>query len=499
VNRPFASDPCRTHRGQVSARALAVSLSIIATLLRFAASFAASPPASDGPPNRSLLRVDLPATPSRVALITIDALRADFVSYLGHRPRTTPFLDSLAQSAVVFTEVEAASSWTTPSLASLMTSLEPSAHGLVWPALDAKTGKQIRQTGLAWSLVTLAETFHAAGWLTLGAASNIHLRTGSGFEQGFDFYYRRADFMNSGALNQIVLAGRRATQGHLRHERWRNRGEFLWVHYFDPHDPYEAREPWIAGSPQDAAGGSIADVSKLTMVDLRRRFPHPDSSTVGALRALYESEVRATDESLRALCDSLGLLDDNVLLIVTADHGEEFGEHGGLGHMTSLHREQVHVPLLIRWPGALKPGTVETPASLIDVYPTLVEMLGLPDPGTMRGRSLVPLLRGESPTEPRPIFAELVPDSGLYNSVRLGDWRLIRRFGSKGDRLLYNVRTDPAETHDLAAQEPKVVQRLREALAQWRNGLPPVPPDIKDSPLNDPQLVERLRSLGYVR
>jgi arylsulfatase A-like enzyme len=479
-------------------RALGVLALIIATMLLSVSSFAAPRPKPDRP-GASLLAADLPATPSRVALITIDALRADHVSFMGHLPKTTPFLDSLAESGVVFTEAEAACSWTTPSLASLLTSLEPSAHGLVWPALNAVTGKQVRQIGLAPSLVTLAETFQAAGWLTLGVASNLHLRTGSGFDQGFDFYYRRAEFMDAGPLNRVVLAGVRTVLGRPWRDRWRDRRAFLWVHYFDPHDPYQAREPWIASFAPRGPGSRPDPSANLMMVELRKKFPRPDSSTVAILRPLYESEVRATDESLRALCDSLDLLSDNVLLIVTADHGEEFGEHGGLGHMTSLHREQLHVPLLVRWPLALRPGRIETPVSLLDIYPTLVELLGLPDPGTLRGKSFVPRLRGEVPAAPRPIFAELVPDSGMYTSVRLGDWRLIRDFGPGGRRTLYNLRADPTESIDRAAQEPGIVQQLREVMVRWRSKLPLVPTDIKETPIDDPEMIAKLRSLGYVR
>jgi arylsulfatase A-like enzyme len=479
-------------------RALGLSALVIATMLFPGSSVAAPRPKSDRP-GPSLLAADLPATPSRVALITIDALRADFVSFLGHRPETTPFLDSLAESGVVFTEAEAACSWTTPSLGSLLTSLEPSVHGLVWPALNVVTGKRVSQTGLAPSLVTLAETFGSAGWLTLGVASNLHVRIGSGFEQGFDFYYRQAEFMDAGPLNRVVLAGVRTALGRSWHDRWREERAFLWVHYFDPHDPYQARQPWIASLAPAGPGSRPNSAANLMMDELRKKFPHPDSSTARILRPLYESEILATDESLRALCDSLDLLDDNVLLIVTADHGEEFGEHGGLGHMTSLHREQLHVPLLVRWPRTLKPGWIETPVSLMDIYPTLVELLGLPDPGTLRGKSLVPRLRGEVPAAPRPIFAELVPDSGMYNSVRLGDWRLIRDFGPGGGRQLYNLGSDPTESTDLATQEPEIVQQLREIMVQWRSKLPPVPTDIKETPIDDPEMVEKLRSLGYVR
>jgi arylsulfatase A-like enzyme len=485
------------HADRAVILAFGVPVLVIATMLPLGSSFAAPRPKPDRP-GPSLLAADLPATPSRVALITIDALRADFVSFMGHRPRTTPFLDSLAESGVVFTEAEAACSWTSPSLASLLTSLEPSAHGLVWPALDAVTGRQFSQTALAPSLVTLAETFQAAGWLTIGVASNLHLRTGSGFDQGFDFYYRQAEFMDSGPLNRVVLAGVHTAVGDPRHDRWKKQLAFLWVHYFDPHDPYQAREPWISSFARCGPGSRPDSAANLMMVDLRKRFPHPDSSIARILRPLYESEIRATDESLRALCDSLDLLDDNVLLIVTADHGEEFAEHGGLGHMTSLHREQLHVPLLVRWPRTLEPGRIETPVSLIDIYPTLVELLGLSDPGTLRGKSLVPRLRGEVSAAPRPIFAELVPDSGMLNSVRLGDWRLLRDFGSGGGRQLYNVRADPTESTDLAAQEPEIVQQLREAMVQWRNTLPPVPTDIKETPIDDPEMIEKLRSLGYI-
>ena len=168
------------------------------------------------------------------------------------------------------------------------------------------------------------------------------------------------------------------------------------------------------------------------------------------------------------------MLDDNVLLVVTADHGEEFGEHGRLGHGTNLHREQIHVPLLIRWPGTLKPGRIDTPVSLIDIYPTLVELLGLPDPGTLRGRSLVPLLQGRCRAH---------PGRSSPNCLSLGSDQLRAPgrvaadldSGVKGSGKLYNVSKDTAETADLASERADVARALRETMTRWREGLPRTP------------------------
>lgn len=447
----------------------------------------------------SLLRVDLPVSPARVTLITIDALRADFLSYAGHARPTSPFLDSLAASGVVFTDATASSSWTTPSLASLMTSLEPSAHGLVRAALDPRTGKQLNQLALAPSLVTLAETFSRAGWLTFGVPANLHLRQGSGFEQGFDCYHGEATFQDCGPLNRTVLAQIRAHPRVGGLDRWRDRRAFLWVHYFDPHDTYQPREPWIDLFAPDWRKNRSLYPTGLMMVKLRSKYPVPDPGTLQRLRSLYESEIRATDEGLRMLCRDLGLADEDALLIVTADHGEEFGDHGGLGHMTTLHREQVHVPLLLHWPRVLRPGRVETPVSLLDLYPTLVELLGLPDPGALRGESLVPLLERKTKAAPRPFVAELNLDGRRLTSIRWGDWRLIWDSGAAGVGKLYELSRDPTESTDLSRQRPDVALALSDSLARWRAGLPPLPVDLKDSPAMDAELIERLRSLGYIR
>lgn len=196
--------------------------------------------------------------PAAVVLITIDTLRADYVSFLGHERQTTPFLDGLARRGVSFTASYAASSWTVPSMASLFSGLWPSSHGVVSGRIDAATGaagqqRVSLQPVLPSSLFTLAESFQQAGYLTIGVPSNLHLAAHLGFAQGFD-YYGPADFKPADRVNRQVVSLLREAFGGDWRAGWREGKTFLWIHYFDPHDPYQPRQPWASRYAMYALG-----------------------------------------------------------------------------------------------------------------------------------------------------------------------------------------------------------------------------------------------------
>jgi arylsulfatase A-like enzyme len=405
----------------------------------------------------------------------------------------------LAATSVVFTQAYATSSWTIPSLASLMTSVEPSVHGLMEIAIDPATGRKLGYEMLAPSFVTLAESFSSAGWFTIGVPSNLNVRQGQGFEQGFEQYYGEASFQACDALNREVLDQIRAHPGLHGLDHWKEHPTFLWVHYFDPHDTYEARRPWIELFAPDWKTRRSSYPSGLTVPQLQAKFRKPDREVAWRLRALYESEIRATDEGFRQLSGILGLDGDDVMLIFTSDHGEEFLDHGKFGHRNSLYEELVRVPLFIRWPRGLQPGRIDTPVSLLDIYPTLVELLGLSDPGTLRGRSLVPLLQGKAPASPRPLFAELDLESRELRMVRQGEWALIWHSEAPTATELYELTRDPTQSNNFALRRPEVVQALQDTLVRWRRMLPPPPSDLKEGPKLSQEQIERLRSLGYIR
>jgi arylsulfatase A-like enzyme len=381
-------------------------------------------------------------------------------------------------------------------MASLFTSLAPSAHGIVTGAVT--NGHVVQQQVLPASLTTLAESLKHAGYVTIGVPGNLHLGTDWGFAQGFDFY-NEADFMSAPRVNRQVVNQLARAFGRDWQTVWKQHKTFLWLHYFDPHDPYEAHEPWISRYAPEFVRARSDFPTGMIMPQIKERYPVPDAALAAHIKPLYESEISFVDEHFRWLSERLNLAGDNVLLIVTADHGEEIVDHGSLGHAHSLYEELIRIPLLVRWPATLPSGQrIDTPVSLLDVYPTLLDLVGAHAPPALQGESLVPLLRGQARQPPRALFYELHPPRPALKAVRDGEWKLIRDEGTGKNSRLFNLTSDPRELNDVAAEHGDVVARLEAALNGWLSALPAPPADLKTAPLQNESVKERLRALGYV-
>jgi arylsulfatase A-like enzyme len=437
------------------------------------------------------------AAPSAVVLLTVDTLRADAVSFAGSTVPATPFLDRLTRRSAVFGSAYAASSWTPPSMASLFTSLYLSSHGIVMGALAGI--EQVQGIVLPESFLTLAEALNQAGYTTIGVSANRHLSPILGYAQGFDLF-EVAPFVDAEQVNIRVRSQLQKRFGPNWRQSWKQGKTFLWIHYFDPHAPYIAREPWIDLYAPGWRNEPAAATTGLMIPELDKLFQaSPDRQRFArTLRGLYDSEVSYLDRQLADLWDDLGLDDENVLLVFTADHGEEFAEHGGLGHGFRLYEELIHVPFFVHWPKALPSGRcVDAPASLVDVFPTLVELLGLePQPG-LQGQSLASLLRGYPAIGRRPVLAEIRPPAPWLHAYREGPWKLIQNQMPPYGVHLFDLSRDPGEITSLAAQYPGEVHRLAAAMNAWRSTMPP-PPEIETVGIEDEQLREQLEGLGYV-
>jgi len=437
-------------------------------------------------------------------LITIDTLRADAVSFLGEEPGTTPFLQSLAADGVVFTSAYAPSSWTVPSMASLFTGVAPTSHGVV-TGVVVETARAPHeppvhsQPVLPGSFTTLAEAFEQAGYETVGVPSNMHLAGDLGFGQGFRHYYGAANFLTADRVNPLVGDHMHRAFGPDWARTWKQKPAFLWIHYFDPHDPFTPREPWLSRRAPELARNPKAPPADLVMTEIQARFPRPDQALADKIRPLYYSEISYLDEHLRALDEGLGLRSEDVLLVVTADHGEEIVDHGRLGHGHTLHEELVRVPLMIRWPAGVKGGRkIGTPVSLIDVYPTLSEFAGIEAPPALQGRSLAPeLLRNEGGA-PRTLCFELDRPGVKAAAILAPPWKLIQPTFPRSRVLLFDLGKDPEERSDLAEAEPEVVRELETRLLQQLKSLPSPPADLGRARVENEGLLEQLKAFGYV-
>jgi arylsulfatase A-like enzyme len=436
-----------------------------------------------------------------VVIFLIDTLRADRTGPYGREPSPTPFLDQLAAESVVFEDAYAPAPWTLPSTVSLLTSQPLCRHGV---SIDGET--------VAPELATLAERMRARGWRTGSLFANPFAGPLSGLDRGFE-------------VSRLVASTDGETVG-----RWLDavgdQAFFLYVHNVEPHDPYEGARPvppqresrvnrlldrhreltradWLAGRPPGTTRNE----------DEQDRVRRELSALRSDVDVLYDADVERADGRLASTVAELrarGRL-ERTILVVASDHGEEFGEHGGWQHDQALYEELVRVPLLIRLPGARHGGRrVTAPVSLVDVVPTLAELLG--DPGLAEdaaGRSLVPLLEGEADAgfdaravatrwNRKKYYHPLESTRGNLNvAVREGRWKAI--WNAASDTVeLYDLERDPAERHDVSAEQPERAARLA-ALAR-AEAAPCLEraPRAAAPPALDPATRERLRELGYV-
>jgi len=479
-------------------------------------------------------RRERPPSRPNLLLVSIDTLRADHCSVYGYERRTTPVLERLAREGVVVETAYAPTATTAPSHAALLTSLYPHSTGVLRNAMI-----------LGPEHLTLAEILKAQGYRTSAVVSSFVLKRRFGFAQGFGTFECRfapgptePDAASRAEAGETRVPGapraggdepprrgrtedlqgfERGEDGHLLaitgsdgyqrrsrfdrradettdlalawlRRRGRDRPFFLWVHYFDPHDPYSPPPPFDSQFPVPEGAN-----------DLQRAV------------AAYDGEIAFTDRQLGRLVDALADqgLDDETLVVITADHGEGLLQHGYMGHGLHLYEEAVRVPLILRWPGHLPSGLrVHGLVDLLDVVPTALELLGVSREGTpFQGRSVAHRLTGEradpDQRHDRPAFFQRERPwgptiggtrvRGDKYGVRCGRWKYIEA-EAEGTRELFDLAVDPGETRNLVARRPELAQRLSDTIATWRASTSAAPSAADDSD----ETLEALRALGYV-
>jgi arylsulfatase A-like enzyme len=454
--------------------------------------------------------------------LTCDALGADYcATYGGTVP--TPAFDRVAQDGALFLQSYSLAPWTLPSMNAMFlsaypTGLTPGGSRTVWR-------KELTYYEFDPATPTLAEQLAAKGYVTAAFVGNPILRDRDGILRGFhhtvDFEphapEKRGPFARSPFLWDAVaaLVPGLVSEGPRDLARLLNvyattfvrqnarRPFFLWVHHIDPHEPYDPPAafrtqtgPWPSFCPigQHWDTPKLDDFGNITVSETDKAY----------VRSLYEGEIQYVDFRLgELLCElgSLGLADETYVCI-TADHGEEFWEHGRYGHGQSAYNDLVRVPLAFAGPGLVH-QTVETPVSAIDLMPTFAELMGLAPAPEWRGYSLVPLLKGEPDARPpRPCFAQATSHYCWPQPLQMvtdGRAKLIREPGT-GRVELYDLEADPHETTDLAASDGSEAGRLTALLDAWAGSFPVTFAErTADSDAARQQEVEdRLRSIGYI-
>ncbi len=443
-------------------------------LLLLAAALAACAPA----PSQEL------GPPPNVLLLVVDCLRADHLSANGYERQTTPMIDSLVAESVQFRQAISQASWTRPSLPTMLTGLYPSEHGLHTfgeTAAGAATSPRLDD-----SVTTVAEALKEAGYATALIGEQFQLSPRFGLDQGFDFYKHRASD---------------ASNIHRNFFRWlRGIGDgqpfFAYLHYLEIHWPY--------CPPKEVRGKFGSEKSSFRFCHQWRKLRDDILSGAvvlsdadrEAMEARYDEELLALDRQLGHLFARLkkdGLWKDT-LIVLTADHGEEFYEHGSIGHGQSLFQELISVPLLVKppavWPVVVG-GSVDAMVEVRNVAPTILEAAGLAMPDGVDAASLVPMMRAGATVEP----PYAVSESDDEVVVRRGDLKLIaRRDGTSF--ALYDLDADPLETRDVAGERRAELARLRSYYEEWQKGLSPVA--ATEAQEIDVETLEGLKALGYI-
>ncbi|MGB5661044.1 MAG: sulfatase [Thermoanaerobaculia bacterium] len=435
-------------------------------------------------------------------LIVVDALRRDHLGMYGYDKPTSPGMDSLAAEGIVFDNAYSHGSQTFNSTASLLTSryfpyLLPRLASEPIEDLNPETGsRHARVPVLAESNVTLAEALRDGGYQTVGIFTNPHHHWSSGFWQGFE----HARYL-SAQKGDVAYA--RGPKIHSAFFNWydterEGRPYFAYLHFMDAHAPYRPprflRRKFVTVKGRDL---------------YRKGVPVGDGVPTGAdlqyMMALYDGEIRFVDLVVESLLHDLALRDglDDAVLIITSDHGDEFMDHGGLGHGSHLERELIHVPLMISGlPN--QPGRKADLTRHIDVAPTLLDLAGLDSPTEFEGASLLPLVHGSDQADLR--IEESFAAVGNHRSLTTRDWHFT--FTPKEDRTrLYRLDSDPRGLQDLSERHPDLVadflaqleqlEGIRVRTAQQALELAGERPSSDQNRVG-PEIRQQLEALGYV-
>jgi len=408
-----------------------------------------------------------PAGPN-VVVIVIDTLRADHLPFYGYPKNTAPFISTLAKQGVVCEHTHSTSSWTAPATASIVTSLNPIQHGVLtgFQAVQVLQADDptITLNKIPADVQTMAEAFQEAGYKTWSVTDNLNISRESAFDQGFDRFWN-FNYMGAQNLNAQIVNRVEELKG--------DEPYLLYMQYMDPHRPYNPRPPLFKKQNTDLAH----DISA------------------------YDSEIHYVDQKIRELYDLLGW-DENTIIVVTSDHGEEFMDHGDWDHGRTLYGEVIDVPLVFYSSAdSLAVGRISERVSVLDILPTLRDFVGLAPQATDAGVSLARALVGRG---------SVAADRTLYSDLRSPPWFESRVLKSviRGDEKYILTLPDEEELYDLAGDpgEQSVVEdasgertgALLDLLRVFEAECPKYTAETVETTI-DPKLMKKLKSLGYVR
>lgn len=445
-------------------------------------------------PMRASARGDLNG--NNLLLLTIDTLRADALGAMGNPGARTPWLDALARRSTTYANCVSPSSWTLPSLGSLLTGTYPGEHRLLEDLSNVSS-----------AVPALAEACRAGGLRTAAIVSNPWLATGA-LARGFDAFEvaerleclwpmrgsRLYTFLSKAALRLGALDSAERLSANATSWIGSGRGAwFLWLHYFDPHLPNWPGPPWdrLYGAPPARVGSSV------TVEEIRDGDVADEAGERDEVARLYAGEVARTDHGIGRVLRTVAADPNGTAIVFTVDHGEELWDHQGYGHGHTMFDELVRVPLFVSTPGAKRGDVVDRLVRLVDVAPTALDAAGLDPPADARFTGWSLLADAPVPTT----YGEAVLYGAEQKYLRTDRWKLVFRPAAESDSLsLFDLAADPGERHDLAASMPAVRDSLFTLLGLWMERVGSSGAMAARNPERlDAATREQLRALGYLQ
>ena len=421
--------------------------------------------------------------PINILIYLVDCLRPDHLPFFNYKKNIAPFMDEFAKDSIIFKNAYAQGSWTRLSVGALFTGFYPFIH-------KATTLK----SGLGSEFVTMAEILQQAGYHTNGISSNAGIKEYFNFNQGFD-YFKYHSNLNGGLsykLNEYAFSQLEKKKTPF----------FLYIHTMDPHRPYKIKKEFCFDIPEKSSHPDrLITVNKGNKKKYTVDLKH--------VLAQYDASIRQNDKSFGDLMNKLKKLDlyDNTMIILMSDHGEEFYEHEGFAHGQTLYQEVIHHLLVIKLPNQVMAGKIVSEnVQEIDILPTILDLIGEPQPVYSLGKSLKNLLLTSTGYE-TPFHDEIFVETGTtlqLNAIIHGHWKLIHDGNKWTDNLkeyeLYNFKEDPLEKFNLFSRNPIASEYLKIRLKRWAESqgeLSKLGKEGLSKALTEKD-IEELKALGYI-
>ncbi|UCE59962.1 MAG: sulfatase [Phycisphaerales bacterium] len=438
-----------------------------------------------------------------VILLTVDALRYNALSCNDPQAQPTPNFDALAADGVVFDSARASAPWTLTSFASIMTGVSPTVHEALRP--ESKVPEEF---------FTLAERMHDAGYSTAAIGSNPVLRARTRLSQGFDEYeiYPKPDISMLGgkvlsAIDSPVHRTEASTEDLTRLtiswlERNAHKDFFLWLHYFDPHAPYDLPEHLLPDPPD----GALLDPKGKYGEAVRSGWMVPTSAERSWFKSHYAAEVGYVDQNLGVLVSKLkefGIYDD-ALIVLTSDHGEEFWEHESFEHGHTIYDELLRVPLMVKLPAVQRHARVTDKVTLESIAPTILTLCAVDYESTQLPAPTLPALStiADSRIADLPIVSTGLACFENRTSVVFDNFKYIRWDVSKREEL-FDLESDPGERYSVSSAYPEAITRGRQLFQAHMTHSDLLKKELglsdAETATIDPKGMLNLKSLGYIR